>query len=223
MSSAFPQSIIFDFDYTLADSSFGVIECVNYGLKRLGLPPAPHDDIRRTIGLSLRETLRTLAGDENAIHGDEFLRLFKERADEVMADATHIYDFVPRIVEALQRRRITLGIVSSKTRRRIEAVLHRDGLDGCFTVIVGGEDVPNLKPDPTGLLWAVERLGRSKQECLYVGDSITDAQTAQRSRVPFAAVLSGTTKRQAFQPYTPYLTLHSAAHLPSALRDDNII
>ena len=36
------QSVVFDFDYTLADSSVGVIECMNYALKRWGcLPPAP--------------------------------------------------------------------------------------------------------------------------------------------------------------------------------------
>ncbi len=34
------QTVIFDFDYTLADSSPGVIECVNYALTRLDLTAA---------------------------------------------------------------------------------------------------------------------------------------------------------------------------------------
>lgn len=34
------QSIVFDFDYTLVDTSHGTIECVNFALDRLGLPLA---------------------------------------------------------------------------------------------------------------------------------------------------------------------------------------
>ncbi|MCY4580533.1 MAG: HAD hydrolase-like protein, partial [Chloroflexi bacterium] len=80
------QSIIFDFDYTLADSSDAVIECANYALRRLDLSVATDDAIRRTIGLSLPRTLTALAGEEHARHGDEFQRLFTERADVVMHD-----------------------------------------------------------------------------------------------------------------------------------------
>ena len=74
------QSVIFDFDYTLADSSEGVIECANYALGRLGLPAASDDAIRHTIGLSLPNTLTALAGDEYAGHGEEFMRIFLDMA-----------------------------------------------------------------------------------------------------------------------------------------------
>ena len=117
------QSVIFDFDYTLADSSDAVIECANYALRRLGLPEATDDAIRRTIGLSLPRTLTALAGEEHARHGDEFQRLFTERADVVMHDLIVMYDFVPSITDALMGSGIRLGIVSSKFRRRIERVL----------------------------------------------------------------------------------------------------
>ena len=60
-----PKCIVFDFDYTLADSSIPVIECVNYGLKSLGLPEARDEFIRSTIGMDLITTLCTLAGKEH--------------------------------------------------------------------------------------------------------------------------------------------------------------
>ncbi|MCH9034174.1 MAG: HAD family hydrolase [Planctomycetes bacterium] len=58
------EAIVFDFDYTLADSSVPVIDCVNYALGRLGLPAAPPEAIRRTIGLGLPEKLQALAGED---------------------------------------------------------------------------------------------------------------------------------------------------------------
>ena len=52
------QAIICDFDYTLADSSSGVVACVNEALAGLGLPLASAEQIHATIGLSMPHTLR---------------------------------------------------------------------------------------------------------------------------------------------------------------------
>ena len=221
------RSVIFDFDYTLADSSEGVIECANYALLRLGLPTASDDAIRRTIGLSLPRTLTALAGDEHSALGDEFMRIFLERAVEVMSEASLVYEFVPSLLDALSNRGIKVGIVSSGRRRRISATLHRYGLDGRFEVIVGSEDVEELKPDPTGLLRAAAKLDTPKEHCLYVGDSVTDAETARRAGVRFVAALSGVTERDAFAEYEPAMVLGSAGELPGALtsmdRTDRIL
>ncbi len=60
------NAVVFDFDFTLADSSAGVAECVNHALGAMGLPAAAPQAIYRTIGLSLTETLKRLAGAEAA-------------------------------------------------------------------------------------------------------------------------------------------------------------
>jgi phosphoglycolate phosphatase len=211
------QSIIFDFDYTLADSSPGVIECVSYALARLSLPAASEEMICRTIGLSLPNTLLVLCGPEHAHHSADFLRLFVERADEVMVDATALFETVPKVVRALEEHGVSLGIVSSKYRRRIEAVLEREGLRQHFNVIVGGDDVKALKPDPSGLLAGVERLKGTPAGTLYVGDSVTDAETARRAAVPFVAVLSGVTLRDEFAGHPALEVLESLSLLPALL------
>ena len=192
------ETLIFDFDYTLADSSTGIIESANYALSKLDLPPATDEAIRRTIGLQLTETLKVLVGDEYAHLGKAFQDYFVERADEVMSESTFLFDFVPETIRELAGRGLNLGIVSSKYRRRIESVLEREGLLGSFSLIVGGEDVTVFKPDPSGLISATGQLSSSKANVLYVGDSLTDAETAKRASVPFVAVLSGVTDRHEF-------------------------
>ena len=172
------QAIIFDFDYTLADSSEGVIECINFALDRLGLPLAADAEIRKTIGLSLPDALVMLVGQEYVRYTDEFTRLFLERADEVMTDMTELFDTVPETVAALQNFGIQLGIVTLKYRYRVESVLKREQLTDVFEVIIGFEDVSEQKPNPSGLLTAVEKLECVRQNCFYVGDSVTDAKTA---------------------------------------------
>ncbi len=210
-------AVIFDFDYTLADSSRGVLECVNHALRSLGLPTATREEINGTIGMSLPDTLARLAGEEFRVRGDDFSRLFIERADKIMADLTFVYEQVPRVMERLKGLGLSLGIVSTKFRYRIEAILGREGLLEPFDVIVGGEDVSRHKPDPEGLLTAIERLGCPPSEVLYVGDSVIDAEAARRAGVPFVAVLSGKTPPEAFKGYTVYGMLKNLDELTDVL------
>ena len=207
------QAIIFDFDYTLADSSRGVIECINFAFDRLGLPVAADTEIRQTIGLPLPDTLAMLVGQEYAQYTDDFTRLFVERADEVMTDMTELLDPVPETVAALRNFGIQLGIVTLKYRYRVESVLKRDHLLDAFEVIIGFEDESEHKPNPKGLLAAVERLKCVRKDCFYVGDSVTDAKTAQQANIDFIAVLSGVTPRAAFEDYDVYAVLKDVCEL----------
>jgi phosphoglycolate phosphatase len=109
---------------------------------------------------------------------------------------------------------MVLGIVSTKFRYRIETILEREGLLAPFEVIVGGEDVAAHKPDPTGLLAAIERVGGSTSDSLYVGDSVTDAETAKRAAIPFVAVLSGVTPKDAFEYHPVLQFLEDVSGLP---------
>jgi phosphoglycolate phosphatase len=209
------QAVVFDFDYTLVDSSQGVIECIDFALETLGMPAVSAEAANQTIGLSLVDGFRMLVGPRPAAQADEFARLFVKRADEAMADLTVLFESVPVTIAALRARGFPLGIVSTKFRYRIEAILEREGLRDAFGVIVGGEDVAEHKPDPAGLFTAIERLGGTSESALYVGDSVTDAETARRAGVPFVAVLSGVTPREAFLDYHTYGILRNLSGLLS--------
>lgn len=212
------RTVLFDFDYTLVDSSPGILECINYALDRMGLPvPAP-DSARRTIGLSLPCTLVALAGPELEPRSEEFKQLFVERADEVMNANTSLLPLVRPALERLVLCGAAMGIVSTKYRYRIERFLREQGLADAFSVILGLEDVPAAKPDPSGLLLALERLGGRIGKAVYVGDSVVDAEAAHRAGLPFVAVLSGATTEMEFVPYAPEALLESVADLADYLQ-----
>jgi phosphoglycolate phosphatase len=214
-------SVIFDFDYTLADSSAGEVECVNYAFRAMNLPAAANADIHAMIGVSMPETFKRLTGDANRTRADEFVQLFIQRADAVMLDYIVLFDSARPAVQHLFENGLTLGIVSTKYRRRISAFLQREGLSHAFKVVVGGEDVAAHKPDPTGLLMALEKLGKPPAQTIYVGDSVVDAETAQRAGVPFVAVLSGVTPKTAFRDYTPLAIIDNLYSLPTLLSDND--
>jgi len=211
------QAAVFDFDYTLADSSEGCVECVNFAFQEMGLAVHPAETICRTIGLSLKETFITLHGDREVTRGDEFVKLFVQRADQVMVDLTVMYKPVAVTLAALRDSGLRLGIVSTKYRYRIEKVLERENLRQYFEVVIGGEDVEQHKPNPAGLLEALKRLESAPQSTVYVGDSLVDAEVAKRAAVPFVAVLSGVTPEDHFDGYERLGTLKDVSELPGLL------
>ena len=219
MKTATFRAVLFDFDYTLADSSQGAHECINFALGKMGLAPVSAEAACRTIGLSLNETFLSLAEDHEPHRCAEFYRLFVERADEVMSDLTVLYDSVPATVQLLRESGLRLGIVSTKYRRRINQVLTREALSHGFELVIGGEDVALHKPHPQGLFEAMQRLECSRESVGYVGDSGVDAELAKRAGVPLIVVLSGVTPRSAFDDYSPLAILQTVRELPEFLLD----
>src|SRR5262249_5315454 len=211
------KTVIFDFDYTLADSSRGIIECIDYALGTMELAGVSDDAACRTIGMSLPDVFKALTAIDDSKAAGEFSRLFISKADEVMVDATELFDSAHGVIRGLKEREVRVGIVSTKYRHRIEAVLARDGLLDPIDVIIGGEDVARHKPDPEGLLMALDRLQCSSSNALYVGDSIVDAIVAQRAGTPFVAVLSGTTTKDAFDQYGPLEVMDTLGDLPQVI------
>jgi len=211
------NAVVFDFDYTLADSSQGAVECINFALAEMGLAQVPAEAACRTIGLSLHETFLTLGEHHEPQRCDEFHQLFVQRAEEVMSNLTVLYESVPSMVETLREGGLKLAIVSTKYRRRISEVLRREALLHGFEVVIGGEDVTQHKPHPQGLFEAIEQLGCSPASIVYVGDSVVDAELAKRARVPLIVVLSGVTPKTHFENYQPLAVLEDVSHLANVL------
>lgn len=211
------RAVIFDFDYTLADSSQGAIDCINFALTEMGLDCVSAEAACRTIGLSLSETFLTLGEHHDPLRCEEFHRLFVQRADEVMPGLTVLYEPVPSTIEALREFGLRLGIVSTKYRRRIQAVLEREDVLHGFEVVIGGDDVKHHKPHPQGLYEALERLECSPSSVVYVGDSVVDAELSKRAGVPLIVVLSGVTPRADFDIYEPLAILESISEVPEFL------
>lgn len=213
------KSIVFDFDYTIADSSRGIIDCTNYALAQMSLPVAADDLVCRTIGLPLDEAFSMFTEDAPTSQVDRFIQLFNERADKTMVSLTVLLDSVPEVIKSLKDQNVSLGVVSNKYHRRIRSVLKREGLLEGFDVIIGGDEVVKHKPHPEGLLRALRELQVDSSNAIYVGDAVVDALFAEQANVEFIAVLSGVTGRDAFSNCTVSGIIESINDLPHALVD----
>lgn len=202
------RAVLFDFDFTLVDSSAGVVECFAHGFARAGLPAADAARIRETIGLSLPTALARLHGVEDAAVVRAFVEAFRDRAEDVMVASTRWLDRAIATVEACRAAGLATAICSTKKRSHLEGVLVRDGLTTHFDVVVGADDVAAPKPAPDALHAALDRLQVEPAHALYVGDHPVDAIAAAAAGTRFAAVLAGPSRRDDFgaHPVERFLT-----------------
>jgi phosphoglycolate phosphatase len=140
------HSVIFDFDFTLVDSSPVIIESVSYAFRKMSLTAPTPDLILRTINLAHEDALKMLVPTLNSGKTKEFLQLASLREAEIMDEKTQLIDGVKDVLYDLDARGLCLGIVSNKSRDWIERILQSEKLESVIDAIVGIESTAKQNP-----------------------------------------------------------------------------
>ena len=195
------KTYLFDFDYTLADSSKGIVICFRNVLERHRHTGISDQQIKRTIGKTLAESFALLSGVTDADTLEEYRKEYVKEADRFMTANTRLFPETVPVLQALKEEGAKVGIISTKYRYRIMELAKDHIPEGTIDLIVGGEDVKTAKPSPEGVCMALSKLETEKEDTLYIGDSTVDAETAQAAGVDFAGVLHGTTTAEELAAY----------------------
>ncbi len=215
--------IFFDFDYTLGDSTIPITLGYQRGLAALGWPQPAQEQVRPTIGMTLMDGYTMLTGDDDPQRRQAFYHHFQTAVGEqaqgedarIMVEQTHLLPGAVELLQACKDQGRRVGIVSTKLGPTIQRIFRHQGLDHLLDFIIGGKDVSRYKPDPEGILAGLERTGLEREQVLFCGDTVIDAQAAQNAGVDFCAVCNGTTPAEAFAAYP---TVFVAEHLDDLRR-----
>lgn len=210
------SAVIFDFDYTLADTEEAIVTCFRAVLGAHGAE-ADADAIKRTIGWTLEQAFETLLGETDPVRLAALRKEYVAVADEHMVDMTRFYDGALALLRALRTAGVKVGVVSTKYRYRIFASFLRYGAENLVDLIVGSEDVTRFKPEPDGLLLWAERMGIASEETLYVGDHTVDARASQAAGMAFAGVAQGMTARTELEAFPHIAVVDSISELGRVL------
>jgi phosphoglycolate phosphatase len=211
-----PCAVIFDLDGTLIDSAPEIHAATNRALAREGLPDLTRAQVRSFIGAGvgvlLQRCLAALGRTDDALHG----RLTQHfMADyETRFALTTLYPGVAEMLAALAAAGHPMAICTNKPAGPTRAVLAHFGIIHHFPVIVGGDTLPQRKPDPAPLRHAHALLGRPP--ALFIGDSEVDAETAHATPLPFG-LFTGGYRAAAIADLAPAMVFDTHAELPEWL------
>lgn len=191
MNSGF-VAVLFDLDGTVIDSAPDLAGAANEMRRVRGLPDAPYERLRATVGSGARglvgEAFGVVPGDEDFIAlRDEFLDRYALR----LTNETRVFAHVGLLLDSLDAQAVPWGIVTNKAIRYAEPVTRALGLYDRAAVVIGGDSTPHSKPHPEPLLEAARRMQIEPEHCLYVGDDARDVQAGRAAGMLTVAVTWG--------------------------------
>ena len=194
------KAIVFDFDMTLADSSKVIVALLNQTAQEFGFPQKTYEETLPVVGNTHEIMLGYVTGERDPAAILRMREHYRALCRSEMPKRTALYPGAVECLRAAWERGLKIALLSLKLRDVSSQTLVQYDVMRYFSLVLGCEEVPAPKPDPSGLLMAMEQLGVSRAETLYVGDSLVDQETARAAGTDFAAVLLGGTAQEQFDP-----------------------
>lgn len=185
-------TLLFDFDYTLADTSVGIVRCFNHGLKSIGLDEQKPLGIQKTIGMPLYDAFCILTDCQDQFLYDKFKYNFMEASHRHMATNSSLFNSSIYLLRWAKNNGYKVGIVTSKDAPTVLKILGRK-CSQYVDIVIGEDETIEQKPNAVPLNLALKMLGSINAEAVYIGDCIMDAQMASNAGIDFWAMLTGTT------------------------------
>lgn len=185
------KAVIWDLDGTLLNTLEDLMNSVNYGLSKHGMPKITLEQTRRFVGNGVAKLVERAVpeGTDGNVQAD-VLKDFREYYSIHSKDKTKPYDGVVELMTKLKAEGYKLAIVSNKLKEAVEE-LAGIYFPGLIDVAMG--DTPGIpkKPAPDMIYKALELLGLEKNEAVFIGDSDVDVATGINSGMDMITVLWG--------------------------------
>lgn len=194
-----PAAILIDLDGTLLDTVPDIADAVDAVLAALGRAPLGEGVVRDYVGQGVDVLLHRVLGGGLGARADGTLhaqarRLFDLEYAQSNGRRTRLYAGVREGLDALRTLGVHLACVTNKPQAPSDALLAQFGLDAYFRFTLGGDALPQRKPQPEPLWHAAERLGVPAAACVMLGDSANDASAARAAGMPAVLVDYGYTE-----------------------------
>ena len=209
------NAVLFDLDGTLLDTLGDLHLGVNVVLENHGYPQRTLEEIRTFVGNGARELIRcALPAGTAETEIEEILREYLDWYAVNFCVKAAPYAGVKAVVNALIEKGVKVAVVSNKpdaTTKKL-AEMFFPGLPAFGQ----RDDVPK-KPAPEMVWKAMETLGVTAAEAVYVGDSEVDVQTAHNAGLPLVAVSWGFRTVEQLVEAGAETIVHTPEELRSAL------
>ncbi|MFC3873715.1 phosphoglycolate phosphatase [Neisseria musculi] len=178
------QAVAFDLDGTLCDSVPDLAAAANATRQHMGLPPLPEHTVANYVGDGIASLVHRVLTDSRNGQAEPgrweqafafFIRYYREH----LSVFTRPYPETEAGLALLRSLGIPLAVVTNKNEVLATELLQQLHLADYFSLILGGDSLPEKKPSPLPLLHAAEVLGTAPADMLMVGDSANDILAAK--------------------------------------------
>lgn len=184
------NTVLFDFDGTLADTSKAIFPCLLYTYEKLGLEAPDLKNIHKFIGPPLADSFRIIGLEEKYV--DRAVDIYREYFNntDYFLDI-ELFDGIENLLENLKSRGVRLAVTSIRVEDKLKVVCGNLGLERLFPVICGRVAEEGVFSKADVVRRALEQMGNPGGETLLIGDSKYDEEGAAELGIDFIAAMYG--------------------------------
>ncbi len=185
------QAVLFDMDGTVLDTLDDLRDSINHSLAEFSLPPVSREHVRQCLGNGAAFLVsRSIPVDCSPELEADVLAFYKPWYDAHCLIKTAPYEGILPMMQSLKEQGLRLAIISNKPDRAVQE-LSEAFFPGLLELSVGESPSVRRKPAPDTVLKAASQIGLSVDQCVYVGDSEVDLQTARNAGMDCVSVTWG--------------------------------
>src|SRR5579862_7479439 len=209
------RAVLFDLDGTLLDTIGLIVDAMHHAFEGFDGPRPTDTEWMLGIGTPLWLQLKTYARNEAEV---EQLRE-RYRAFHFVNHDRYVkaYPGVPETLDVIASRGLAMALVTSKLEQLAKRNIEFTGIARHFPLLVGVESTVRHKPDPEPVRFALEKLGVTPEEAVFVGDSPHDVGAGNAAGVTTIAALWGPFTREQLGVAKPGHWLSDIRALPGLL------
>ncbi len=186
MSKISASALLFDIDGTLFDSVDAFYFMIRDVFQEAKWTLPGRDDIVKLVGRTNDYIANELIPLEK--RKPEFVKSWMSRVEKLWMEQylpkyVKLYPGAREALIELKRRGFKLGVVTNGSSKEIPLYLRGGQVDHLVDLVMTADDVPAPKPSPEPVVYACRRLGMDRLDCLYIGDTWMDAESADRAGV----------------------------------------
>lgn len=188
------KACIFDLDGTLTDTLDSLVFSVGETLKEMGLSDITREECQAFVGNGARRLLEDsleAAGDAGHTRIEEAVAIYKRIFDINCTYRVVPYEGIVELLKKMKEKNIKTAVLSNKPHKQTVKVVKEILGEELIDWAQGQQDNVERKPDPEAVYTILDRLGVSKDECLYVGDSEVDIRTGNNAGLTTIGVTWG--------------------------------
>jgi len=186
------KAVIFDWDGTLADTRFAIIESFQKVLVEVGCF-VEDEFIERRIGIGAQNTFREALSAKGIPFSDALLDDLVQKRTEIhlgLVGKPSLFDGALDLLNSLCGR-LRMALATMSNRRVIDRLLLQLGLGEYFDVVISVDEVSQPKPKPEIFLRCASKLKSRPEDCVVIEDSIFGVRTAKDAGMKCIAVTTG--------------------------------
>lgn len=197
--------ILFDLDGTLTDSAPGIMACIRYACKKMGIK-CPDDSILRAfVGPPLMDMMKKTFSLTDS-EAEKMLAFYRERFSTIGLFENSVYPGVGEMLSAVKSSGKKLALATSKPEVYAVKILENFSLSGYFDAVTGSELSGAHVEKIDVMAQSMQKLAARKEETLMVGDRKFDLKAANELGVDALFVSYGYAEKGEEAPYCPKFT-----------------